>query len=152
MRRRFCCLVSLIALLGCSDSDEPTAAPAGKVEVLPLAPDDGMPPAFVTFIDDASGLRTEEVHDASREVVRFDAVHGSMVALDSGYAVSGWLATGSDLSWTRSGIEFRVRFGTEQGERRAFFTETLAGTICDLRLSAPEQLGISGTRETPPNP
>ena len=151
MPHRVHLLVCCAALLACAgEADEP--APAGNVEVLPLAGDDGVPAAFVTFVDEASGLGTQDVRDATREIVRFDAAHASMVLLATGDAVAGWTATGNALSWSRSGVEFQVRFGTEDGERRAFFTETIAGTICDLRLYAPGQLGISGTNELPPNP
>jgi hypothetical protein len=144
--------VSLSLLLACSGSAEPGVAPGREVGVLPLGGDDAGAVAFVHFMDEATGFATQDVHDANREIVRFDAEHGAMVSLGSGDAVSGWAATGNELSWSRSGVEFRVRFGTEQGERRAFFTETVAGTICDLRLYGPEQLGISGTSELPPTP
>lgn len=60
--------------------------------------------------------------------------------------------TGAELDWARSGIPFRVRFGTEEGERRAYFTEAGPGTICNLTFLGPEQLSIFGTRELPPNP
>ena len=146
-------LIFAAAVLACSGSgDEPLPAPSGNVEVRPLTGSGEVPGAFVSFVDDATGFATEDVHDANREVVRFDAAQQTMVAFDTGDSVSGWVATGNDLSWSSSGVEFRVRFGTEEGERRAYFTETATGTICDLRLTGPDQLGISGTREIPPNP
>jgi hypothetical protein len=75
-----------------------------------------------------------------------------MVSDASGDAVGGWSVTGNDLRWSRNGGAFRVRFGTEGGERRAYFTEAGPGTICNLTLVGPDMLFISGTRETPPNP
>jgi hypothetical protein len=45
-----------------------------------------------------------------------------------------------------------VRFGTEEGERRAYFTEAGPGTICNLRVAGPDVLFISASSETPPNP
>ena len=70
----------------------------------------------------------------------------------SGVKTSGWSVDGNDLRWSRSGVAFRVQFGTEAGERRAYFTEAGPGTICDLTLAGPDQLFISATSETPPNP
>jgi hypothetical protein len=104
------------------------------------------------FIEAATGFMTDEVHDADREIVHFDALLGAMVSPESGDAVSGWSVTGTDLRWSRSGIPFRVRFGTEEGERRAYFTEAGPGTICNLSVAGPDVLFISGTSQTPPNP
>jgi hypothetical protein len=139
---------------GASDS----AACATTSEVLPLAP--GAAPTvpaaeaspYVTFIDCTTGFRTDAVHDADREVVHFDAPREAMVSAASGDSVGGWTVAGADLDWSRSGVSFRVRFGTEAGERRAYFTEAGPGTICNLNLAGPDVLFISGTGETPPNP
>jgi hypothetical protein len=139
--------LSLATLLACSGADTPETR-----DVLPLLAGDAGPVELVAFVDESTGFETLDVHDATRDVVRFDAAHGAMVSLDGSVAVSGWATTGNELSWSRSGVAFRVRFGTELGERRAFFTETATGTICDLRLYGPDQLGISGTSELPPNP
>jgi hypothetical protein len=141
------------ALLACSGSDAAPQRPRPEtLEVLPLTGADAGRAAFVAFVDEATGFQTSDVHDATREVVRFDAALAAMVSPDGSAAVSGWTSTGNELSWSASRVPFRVSFGTEQGERRAFFTEAGTGTICDLRLYGPEQLGISGTREYPPNP
>jgi len=142
----------MAALLACSGSDAaPLPRPPETREVLPLTGLDAGPAAWIAFVDEATGFQTLDVHDATREIVHFDAALGALVSA-AGSAVSGWTVTGNELSWSRSGVPFRVRFGTEQGERRAFFTEAGPGTICDLRVYGPEQLGISGTSELPPNP
>jgi hypothetical protein len=109
-------------------------------------------PEFVTFVEPGSGFETQSVRDADRDVVHFDLQGQSMIWSDSADEVTGWVAEGNELSWDRSGVAFRVRFGSEGGARLAFFTETGAGTICNLEVTAPEQLSISATRETPPNP
>lgn len=127
-------------------------------ETLPLTP--GATPAlptpeaspYVTFVDCTTGFRTDQVHDADREVVRFDAALEAIVSLASGDSVGGWTVSGADLDWSRSGGAFRVRFGTEAGERRAYFTEAGPGTICNLEVAGPDVLYIRATSETPPNP
>lgn len=142
-----------------SSAGESDMAPCGTTsETLPLTagaaptvpPSEASP--YVTFIDCTTGFRTVEVHDADREIVHFDAALEAMVSASSGNSVSGWTVVGADLDWSRSGVSFRVRFGTEAGERRAYFTEAGPGTICNLNLAGPDVLYISGTSEMPPNP
>jgi hypothetical protein len=107
-------------------------------------------PAFASFVDPATGQALQDVRDADREIVRFGLESQSMIWAATGNPVGGWITNGNDLRWQRSGGAFRVRFGSEAGERRAYFTEADRGTICNLSISAPEQLSISATSETPP--
>jgi len=147
--------------MACSGSDsaggstdgEPSSA-AGALNPCGAAPDAATPEVspYVTFVDCVTGFRTDEVHDADREIVHFDATLEAMISAASGVSVGGWTVAGSDLDWSRSGVPFRVRFGTEEGERRAYFTEAGPGTICNLTVAGPDVLFISATRETPPNP
>jgi hypothetical protein len=44
---------------------------------------------------------------------------------------------------------FQVRFGTKDGERRAYFTETVTTTIRDIEIIG-GQLVITGTNVTVP--
>jgi hypothetical protein len=104
-------------------------------------------PAIVVFVDEATGFTTTDVYDATREIVRFDAERQSMISAATGDSVSGWMTDGNALGPVGS---FRVRFGSEAGQRRAYFTETGNGTICDLVLSGPETLDIYATSERPP--
>jgi hypothetical protein len=128
-------------------------APGATPAVPP--PAEGVPAEaapYVSFIDCTTGFRTEAVFDADREIVHFDAAVGAMVSAASGDSVAGWTISGADLDWSRFGGSFRVRFGTEAGERRAYFTEAGPGTICDLNIAGPDLLFIRATRQTPPNP
>lgn len=101
------------------------------------------------FRDPDSEFVTDEVHDADREVMTFDAPGMALVWAD-GTRVSGWSADGNDLDSTRSAVAFRVLFGREAGQQRAYFTETLTGTICDITVFGPDQLSIAATDERPP--
>ena len=107
-------------------------------------------PAWATFVDPENGLSTPDVRDADREIVHFDVQGQAMIWAASGDAVSGWVTQGNDLRWDRGGT-FRVRFGSEAGEHRAYFTEAGPGTICNLSITAPGQLSISPTDQTPPH-
>jgi hypothetical protein len=131
-----------------SAGEVPGAAPS-----VPSGLDDGSDSAsYVTFVDCTTGFRTDEVRDADREIVHFDASLSALVSAASGDTVSGWNVDGAELDWSRSGVRFRVRFGSEAGERRAYFTEAGPGTICNLTVAGPDLLFISATSETPPNP
>ena len=136
-----------------NDMRTPNLGNGAPGESAPSEPDTlATPGRFVTFLDPDSEFETTEVHDADREVVHFDPELGAMVWSTSNDAVSNWSTDANDLAWSRSGVAFRVRFGTEAGERRAFFTETDQGTICNLSITAPEALSIRATNEMPPNP
>jgi hypothetical protein len=137
---------------GSSTSRESTPSAESAPPNAAVSEDD--PPAgdLASFEDPTTGAHISAVHDADRQVVYFDLERGALLAAPSGDAVSGWRISGDDLSWTRSSVAFRVRFGAERGERRAFFTETASGTICNLDVGAPDLLSISSTNEQPPNP
>ena len=153
-------LAGWIASLGCSGSDAdpaPTAEASGVSTLLPFAGTAGdsatpavIDPAFATFVDPDTGILLQDVRDADRDVVHFHIEQHAMVSAASGDAVSGWVTDGNDLRWNRGG-SFRVRFGSEAGEARAYFTEAGPGTICNLSIKGPEQLSISATSETPPH-
>ncbi len=116
---------------GSSEEPNPAAvAPNGAVEeALPLDPAE-----YVAFVEPGTGFMTDAVHDADDEVVHFESRLGVMVSGTTGETIAGWEADadGGGLRWSRSSIRFQVRFGTDAGERRAYFTEAGPGTICDL--------------------
>ena len=58
----------------------------------------------------------------------------------------GWVVDGNFLG---AGRLYQVRFGTVSGERRAYFTETVRGTICELSVTNNE-LFIAPTNLLPP--
>jgi len=135
-----------------SGSTSDGSASGGSTSDGSAAAPEELDPELVTFVDPSSGFETQNVRDADRDVVSFHREGRAMIWSANSDEVTGWVTDGNELRWDRSGVAFRVRFGTEAGNRRAFFTETDAGTICDLEIRAPEQLSISATSQTPPNP
>lgn len=116
---RFLCVATCAAvmlLLSCSDTaDEAT----GSADF-----------DFVGFVDpNASEVMRTVVYDATGDRFSFDRLSNSIIWEADSSAHAGWPA----LEGNRVGsTAFRIRFGTEAGEARAYFTETVSETLCDL--------------------
>jgi hypothetical protein len=73
--------------------------------------------------------------------VRFDVTSNSLIWAADGRSFSGYPVSGLFI---RADRFFQVRFGIKDGERRAYFTETAATTICDVEIVG-GQLVITAT-------
>jgi len=102
--------------------------------------------SLVVFTDPDSSLRTNDVYEADDELVRFDPASGSLIWAADGSSFPGYPVDGDLIGPTGF---FKVRFGTVEGQRRAYFTETEAETICDIRVDD-AGLGIFPTSMTVP--
>ena len=104
----------------CSDS-----APDGPSEQPP-------PVQLAVFTDTAPGstFSTSDVRDVQNQIVRIDVTSGSLIWVADGRMFAGYPVSAS--YFLRADQAFQVRFGLEAGERRAYFTETVKGTICDI--------------------
>ena len=119
-----CNLFNLQQIAGPTSCDDPTANPAVFVD-----PDD------TTFC-------TSDVRDVDDEIVQFDPIAKTII----------WAADGTTFQegeWEVNGVllaegQFQVLFGTEGGERRAYFTETANGFICQIE-SQGASISILGT-------
>ena len=83
------------------------------------------------FSDPNSDFATTDVQDIDEEVVRFDTAAKTLIWAADGSAFGGWEVSGNSLG---SQQQFQVRFGTKEGERLAYFTETVPATICDISI------------------
>ena len=87
---------------------------------------------FVVFQDPDSEFSTTDVMDVDAEIVRFDDADGQIIWAEDGTTEDGWDINGNLLQ----GGFFTVAFGTENGQRGAYFTETATATLCDIRVNA----------------
>lgn len=126
----------LVGVAACSDDDDgsPTAPP--PPQQLTLA----------SFVDPMGGSTTD-VRDSEGDIVRF-TVGGSLVWPPTMATFTGFPVAGNFIGPTQG---FEVRFGTEGGQRRAYFTERGPGTICDIDLIN-GMINVSPTTRTVPNP
>jgi len=78
--------------------------------------------------------------------VRFDTASNSLIWAADGRSFSGYPVNGN---FVRADRAFQVRFGTKDGARRAYFTETVSATICDIEIVG-GQVVISATNVAVP--
>jgi hypothetical protein len=127
-------------LAGCGGSDSAPTTPSTPTLPPPT------PVQLAVFTDPASNFSTSDVRDAQEQIVRFDMTSNSLIWAADGRSFSGYPVSGLFIRPDRS---FQVRFGTKDGQRRAYFTETVATTICDIKIVG-GQLVISPTNVTVP--
>jgi hypothetical protein len=96
------------------------------------------------FTDPTTNQATSDVRDVDEQVMRFEMPGGVLLWVD-GSRHMGWPVSGNFLDAAHS---FQVRFGSRSGQRRAYFTETGSGTICNLEVSG-GQLRVTATNERP---
>ena len=128
-----------LALSGCGeDSSTPTSPPTTTSPPPPPAAQ-----VLAVFQDPASSFSTSDVRDVHEQIVRFDTTSGALIWAATDQRFSGYPVNGLFIG------AFQVRFGTKDGERRAYFTERTPPNICDIEVVG-GQLMISATNVTVP--
>jgi hypothetical protein len=134
-------LLLIEGMAGCGGSaSAPTPQPSPTT-----TPPPG-PVQLAVFSDPPTSFTTSDVRDVQEQIVRFDTASNSLIWAADGRSFSGYPVSGLFIGAARS---FQVRFGTKDGERRAYFTETATATICDIEIVG-VQLVITGTNVTVP--
>jgi hypothetical protein len=116
----------------CGSSGSSPATPTPQPQTSPPAP-----VQLATFQDPTSTFLTSDVRDVDGQIVRFDKASNSLIWAADNRSFSGYPVDGNFIRTDRA---FQVRFGTENGDRRAYFTETVAETICDIQVSGAQLL------------
>lgn len=124
----------LVGVGACNDDDSPTAPTSPTL-------------TLASFTDPRGGFSTNDVRDSEGDIVRF-TVDGRLVWPPTMATFSGFPVSGNLIG---SPQDFEIRFGTEGGQRRAYFTERGPGTICDIDLIN-GMINVSPTSQTVPNP
>ena len=153
-----------------ADAAPGTAAGADRlrrvvVAVAPSQPPVRVPaaPTLFEFIDDDTGFKTFDLRDAQNQIVQVNS-NSELIWTADGTRLPGYRATGYAFSDDRryyfiegkiceAGCAFEVRFGTEDGERRAYLTVDYGhdnpGTVVDVEVSGGE-LQVTQTDVYPP--
>ena len=114
-----------LACGGGSSSSSPATTPSPTPTPTPT-------PVLAVFMDPTSSFSTSDVRDVQDQIVRFDTASSSLVWALDGRTFTGFPVL--DTYYIRADKFFQVRFGTKNGERRAYFTEAVRGTICDIEV------------------
>ena len=126
-------LTAVLSAGACGGGGSTPTAPTAANPTTPTPP---TPPATPTmlavFKDPASSFSTSDVRDAQGRVVRFDIPTNSLVWTADGRMFTGYPVL--DTYYIRLDKFFQVRFGTNNGEQRAYFTEAGRGTLCDIQV------------------
>jgi hypothetical protein len=112
-------LIGGTAGCGSSSPTTPSAPPP------PPAP---RTPVIAEFSDPASAFKTRDVRDVDDQIVQFDTANNALIWGVDGRSFPGYAVNGNFIGG------FQVRFGTKNGECRAYFTETGPATICDINV------------------
>jgi hypothetical protein len=88
-------------------------------------------PVQLAVFSDSSGFMTSDVRDVQGQIVQFDTANHALIWAADGRSFAGYPVSGDFIGANRA---FRVLFGTEDGQRRAYFTETVPETICDINV------------------
>lgn len=132
-------VISLVCLAACGDTGLTT-------DSTPPPPPPAPGESFAVFMDPRSDFQTIDVRDSENDIVRFDTGEDALVWTESDVLFDGWIVNGNFLD---EGRLYVVRFGTVNDERRAYFTETGRGTLCELSV-VNNELFIAPTDLLPP--
>ena len=107
-------LALTLTMAGCSGPTSPSRAVAATSTAAT---------ALMVFTDRASGFSTTDVRDAHEQIVRFNTA-GEMIWTTGDARFPGFLADDQVVTAERvcAGCYFFVRFGTRDGDRRAYLT------------------------------
>jgi hypothetical protein len=114
MIRKHGILVAVLTLLGasgCGSNPAPAPTPVST------------PDELAVFLDRDTGFSTYDVYDAQDQAMRFNAA-GDLIWMASGARFGGFIADGQVITAGRvcAGCYFLVRFGSVNGQRRAYLT------------------------------
>lgn len=132
MRRSTAALL-IVLIHGISACGGGSSAPAATTPTTPTTPTSPvpLPVQLAMFTDSASGFATTDVRDVQDQIVRLDTANNALIWAADGRSFSGYPVSGN---FVRADKFFQVRFGVKDGERRAYFTEAVATTICDIEV------------------
>jgi hypothetical protein len=137
-------LITILAAAGCGGADRslPTAPSPTLIATV------GATNALVTFTDQRSGFSTSDVRDAQEQIVQFSTT-GELIWRADGRTLPGYAVQGKSIPAEAScACSLVVRFGVQNGERRAYLTADYGhdnpGTLVDLEITG-DKLTVSRT-------
>ena len=149
MLTRIVFLVLAHGLIGCG-SGSPGALPAAPSPLPQSSPSPAPQPApiqLAVFTDPISGFSTSDVRDVQGQIVRFNTADELIWTAD-GTRFPEFIVDGNFIAYHHKADKFfQVRFGTKDGERRAYLSglRGTPATILDLSVDGRGDLIIGDT-------
>jgi hypothetical protein len=138
MTKRTLLGVALIGLIEGMAGCESRATPSAPSSVPPPTVMPGPSDQVVVFADPHSSFSTSDLHDADEQVIRF-SVASELIWMADGTRLLGYGVAGNSISVPACACSLVVRFGTRDGERRAYLTADYIhdnpGTLIGLSIS-----------------
>ncbi len=154
-------LVVAQGLIGCSGRS--TEAPAVPLPTAPAAVSTG--PTLIAFAEPRTGFSTTDVRDVQEQILQFNTSNELIWTVDGtrlpGYGVGKYTFGDTPVYYIEGkicpqGCAFVVRFGTKDGERRAYLTVDYGhdnpGTLVDVDLAGGALVVTQSTMFPPGSP
>lgn len=141
-------------LAGCSGDSSSSSAPSSAPSPVPQQVTQPTPIQLVVFTDPVSGFSTSDVRDVQEEIVQVNTAR-ELIWTANGTRFPGYPVRGNFIAadGTCEFCSFEVRFGTKDGERRAYLTfdyhHDNPGTLVDIEVVGGE-LVMTRTSVPPP--
>lgn len=144
-KSKFLALVFAMGLTGCDGAS--SVSPILSSPTAPLSPPVSATPTLIVFTEPGTGFSTSEVRDVQDQVLQLNTANELIWTADGtrlpGYRVDrGSSYPGVSFIIGKicaEGCAFEVRFGTRNGERRAYLTADYGhdnpGTLMDVEVS-----------------
>jgi hypothetical protein len=117
-------LVLAMGLAGCGGLSSVPPAPSPIPQAAPPPARPSTPIQLAVFTDPGSPFSTSDVRDVQEHIVRFNTADELIWTAD-GTRFSEYFVSGNLIAYHhKSDTFFQVRFGTREGERRAYLTWT----------------------------
>jgi hypothetical protein len=148
MRPSILLLALLPALTACGESSSPVVPSEPRPAPAPAVPAPA-PATLAVFVDDTTGFQTSDLRDAQNQTIQFGSNQELIWTADGtrlpGYRVTSYrfFTDGRryyfiDGKICETSCQFEVRFGSENGERRAYLTVDYGhdnpGTMADVEV------------------
>jgi len=157
--KRLILVASLAVLVSCGDRGPSAGARVGPSPTSPTVPTTA---GLVVFTERGTNFSTTDLRDAQDQILQIDALD-ELIWTPDGTRLPGYHVETMEFSRgffyfvtgniCREGCQFEVRFGTKDGERRAYLTVDYGhdnpGTMVDVEVAA-RTLVVSQTSLYPP--
>ena len=139
-------VVGTVFIVGCAQTQLPTNPSSTLQPTAPSPPTAPASPTLIMFTEPGTGFSTSDLRDVEEQVLQFNT-SGELIWTADGTRLSGYQVDRSSYPGVSfivgkicaAGCAFEIRFGTKDGERRAYLTADYGhdnpGTLVDVEVA-----------------